>query len=248
MLLLRRVLRPHHCSRLSTMAVEVEFKFPIAPSTRQRLQEMGATKKSSCTFTDTYYDTRSSVLMLSNHWLRRRDGRWQMKFASLESRNSQRESDAFNELEGQEVILSHLKTATASGKIAKPEWQVSQSGAEFPTKATGHETAANRSSAPSMLADDEEADGGEETFYRAMAAAKTLDEIVTAGTLIPVVEYSTTRESYVCRGREGEEVCVDLDQASFGYAVGEVEVLVQRWEDVPEARERTRAIARQLGE
>ncbi len=232
------------CRRLSTMAIEVEFKFPITPLTRQRLDELGATRTSSCQFTDIYYDTRNSILMLNNHWLRKREGMWQMKYASLKS-GTETEADAFNELEGQEIIMDYLKTAVNLGKV---KWQVIQSGTGGRPTEFGVATASDKDGAASGKTADEP-EIATELFDRTIAAASTLDEVVKDGILVAIVEFTTLRERYTYREGEGEggEVCVDLDQASFGYAVGEVEVMVKEWEEVFRARERTKAIAKHLG-
>lgn len=60
--------------------IEVERKFAPGPDTEERLQELGATLEHRVTFRDTYYDTSELSLMLSDHWLRQREGSgWELK-------------------------------------------------------------------------------------------------------------------------------------------------------------------------
>ena len=81
---------------------------------------------------------------------------------------------------------------------------------------------------------------------------KTLDRLVQDGILTPVAEFATTRESFVIcdyqHGVLGSVVHVDLDEASFGYAVGEVEMMVGKTEDIPTAEAVVQSIAKQIGE
>lgn len=60
--------------------IEVERKFTPGPDTEERLQKLGATLEHRVTFRDTYYDTSELSLMLSDHWLRQREGSgWEFK-------------------------------------------------------------------------------------------------------------------------------------------------------------------------
>ena len=81
---------------------------------------------------------------------------------------------------------------------------------------------------------------------------KTLDQLVQDGILTPVAEFGTTRETFVIHdhqyiGELDSIVHVDLDEASFGYAVGEVEVMVEKAENIPAAEAVVRSIAKQIG-
>ncbi|KAM5235324.1 thiamine-triphosphatase [Ctenodactylus gundi] len=60
--------------------IEVERKFVPGPGLEERLQELGGTLEHQVTFRDTYYDTPELGLMLSDHWLRQREGSgWELK-------------------------------------------------------------------------------------------------------------------------------------------------------------------------
>ncbi|XP_072234929.1 thiamine-triphosphatase [Leuresthes tenuis] len=62
--------------------------------------------------------------------------------------------------------------------------------------------------------------------------------------LVCFAEYTTVRRSFTL-GEEG--VQIDLDQADFGYHVGEIEVLIPEGGDVRSAQEKIRNAAQKLG-
>lgn len=62
--------------------------------------------------------------------------------------------------------------------------------------------------------------------------------------LVCFAEFTTRRRSFVL---EEEGVRVDLDQADFGYSVGEIEVLVPEGGDVNSALEKIERTAQRLG-
>lgn len=64
--------------------------------------------------------------------------------------------------------------------------------------------------------------------------------------LVCFAEFTTVRRSFTLEEEEG--VQVDLDQADFGYHVGEIEVLVPEGGDVQSALEKIERTARKLGE
>lgn len=60
--------------------IEVERKFAPGSDTEERLQELGGILEHRVIFRDTYYDTSELSLMLSDHWLRQREGSgWELK-------------------------------------------------------------------------------------------------------------------------------------------------------------------------
>ncbi|XP_041823542.1 thiamine-triphosphatase isoform X2 [Melanotaenia boesemani] len=62
--------------------------------------------------------------------------------------------------------------------------------------------------------------------------------------LVCFAEYTTVRQSFTL-GEEGLQI--DLDQADFGYNVGEIEVLIPEGGDVQSAQEKIRNAAQKLG-
>lgn len=63
--------------------------------------------------------------------------------------------------------------------------------------------------------------------------------------LVCFAEFTTVRQSFTL---EEEGVQIDLDQADFGYSVGEIEVLVPEGGDVQPALEKIERTAQKLGE
>lgn len=63
--------------------------------------------------------------------------------------------------------------------------------------------------------------------------------------LLCFAEFTTTRHSFTL---EEEGVQVDLDQADFGYSVGEIEVLIQEGQDVVSALGKIERAAQKLSE
>ena len=59
--------------------IEVEMKFPLNEDIEANLHEIGAVFKSCNEIVDSYYDTTSYQLTLNDVWLRRRNGRYQLK-------------------------------------------------------------------------------------------------------------------------------------------------------------------------
>lgn len=103
------------------MSIEVEHKFTVTPLTRQQLEAMGAKRKTSCTFTDTYLDVKHNTLMLSDCWLRKRDGAWELKHPLVDSaavgqssKDVGHVSDRYNELQNEVEILAFLRTVIAT--------------------------------------------------------------------------------------------------------------------------------------
>ena len=181
-------------------AIEVEVRFLITHATRRQLRKLipaaALERRQHLQYTDTYYDTARHSLMLSDHWLRKREREWQLKhaIAGLKSQEHSSGTYQYRETVGQREILEHLK-------MALPD--------VFGSK------------------------------------APSIDQMVSERTLVSVAEFSTARESYAYDDGLGE-VRIDLDRVSFGYEVGEVEVMVHSVEEIAAAKARARAIADQL--
>ena len=97
--------------------IEVEKHFTVDSETRQKLRDLGAKVILKEEFTDIYYDTLSHQLMTSSHWLRRRNGVWQLKHpitrsvfddeAVIEGQPSKTECNY--ELEEEPAIIKQLR-------------------------------------------------------------------------------------------------------------------------------------------
>ena len=188
---------------LQARMIEVEKHFAIGAETRTKLTALGAKQNSKEEFTDVYFDTTDRRLMTSAHWLRKRDGRWQLKYS----------------LRGDTPNVGTLDR----GQLSRTEcnYELEEDPAIVRQLRTGG------------MVDDE---------------SESLNHLVEGRVLLPVAEFSTVREGWVWPDkRMGECVSIELDEASFGYAVGSVEVMVSTTDEVPSAQAVARDIAGKIG-
>ncbi|KAM4543444.1 thiamine-triphosphatase isoform 1-T2 [Fundulus diaphanus] len=87
-------------------------------------------------------------------------------------------------------------------------------------------------------------DSGEEGEKETTPSAED-DSWLSKLNLCCFAEFTTTRRSFTLKGEVG--VQIDLDQADFGYHVGEIEVLVPEGGDMLSAKEKIRHTAQRLG-
>lgn len=183
--------------------IEVEKHFRIGPETRTKLTALGAKQNSKEQFTDVYFDTADIRLMTSAYWLRKRDGRWQLKYSvrgdlpnvGILEREQLSRTECNYELEEDAAIVSQLHTVG----VVKYD-------------------------------------------------TESLNRLVEDGVLQPVAEFSTIREGWAWPDkRMGGCVSIELDEASFNYAVGSVEVMVSTTDEVPSAQAVTQDIAGKIG-
>jgi adenylate cyclase class IV len=88
--------------------IEVEKKFEIEKSKLEKLLE-GANFVGEKSITDSYYDNSSYSLTLNNIWLRKRDGKFQLKLPTKEeAENPTSLFEKFHELETDEEIAKHF--------------------------------------------------------------------------------------------------------------------------------------------
>ena len=185
--------------------IEVEKHFTIGTETRKKLTELGAKLTKREEFTDVYYDTTDYKLMTSAHYVRQRNGNWQLKYAvkdraphhggaaALDRVQSRIECNY--ELEDEPAIIAQLRN---------------------------------------VLVIDED--------------TRLLSQLVEKGALLPVAEFSTQREGWAWPDkRMGDHVSIELDEASFNYAIGSVEVMVGVAGEVPTAESTARDIAGKIG-
>ena len=180
--------------------IEVEKHFTIGPETRSKLTALGAKLTQREKFTDIYYDTVAYELMTSSHWLRQRNGEWQLKYAVSDNeaivQGQPSRTECNYEVEEESTIIKQLRTVIV------------------------------------------------------IEGAPSLNQLVRPlGMLVPVAEFSTERDKWAWPdGRIRERVSIELDEASFNYAIGSVEVLVGGADQVPAAEEKAREIARKIGQ
>lgn len=95
--------------------IEVERKFTPGPDTEERLQKLGATLEHRVTFRDTYYDTSELSLMLSDHWLRQREGSgWEFKCPGVSGVSGPH--NEYVEVTSESAIVTQLFELLGSGE------------------------------------------------------------------------------------------------------------------------------------
>ncbi|XP_070623175.1 thiamine-triphosphatase isoform X2 [Erythrolamprus reginae] len=200
-------------------AIEVEQKFLFGPSTIEKLVELGAILESHVSFSDSYYDVHDWSLTRQDHWLREREGvGWELKCPPV------------GEMGSKETPCAAEITKHPSAPFLQPPKDTRSSHV-----ATQYREVTSPQSIVTRLCGLLDRDPGENWKSCVSKAVEELGLEVFAS-------FVTTRRKY----RVGD-LHVDLDEADFGYAVGEVEVVVQRLEDVPEALEKIQKFCRQLG-
>ena len=87
-------------------AIEVERKFHVPKDCDVKLTDLGAKFISEIKFHDIYYDTHSWDLTLSDHWLRKREEKWELKCPPGNRRQSC--STQYEEFEEENNILHKI--------------------------------------------------------------------------------------------------------------------------------------------
>ncbi|OGL94893.1 hypothetical protein A2348_05395 [Candidatus Uhrbacteria bacterium RIFOXYB12_FULL_58_10] len=160
--------------------IEIEKKFALQPGDEERLV-VDAEFVKEVRQDDEYWDTTNFSLTRKDWWLRRRNGRWEIKIAlHAISPGILRGVTQYRELETEEKI---------------------------------------------RMAIGLDGDGPFEDVLR------------TAG-YVPCARIVTTRRKY-----RDHEFCIDLDVADFGYALAEIEIMVEDEKDADAASARVDAYA-----
>lgn len=89
--------------------IEVERKFAVRPSCEEALVRLGASLATSRAFTDAYFDNGAYELTLRDHWLRQRDGAWQLKFPPATRTREHVVTRQYAELAEPAAILERLR-------------------------------------------------------------------------------------------------------------------------------------------
>jgi len=180
--------------------VEVEQRFPFGAETENNLIKAGASLISEKSFKDDYMDTKDYRLTGADHWLRLRDGVWQLKYPSPVQLSNNAAAE-YIECEKEETI---------------------------------HETIS------SLLSTDNDDDTTE-----GVSALEALSK----ANLHSICSFETRRKKFHLDG-----VVIDLDSTCYGFAIGEMEVLVQKTGNCEEdankhrqALESIRRVADKLG-
>ena len=186
-----------------------------------RVLALGGSEIGSVSFTDTYYDTPSCALTARDVWLRKRDDTWELKIPILgDDRRSGGERSVFREVRGASGV------SFALGEILGFEADdVDESVCDTDTKGDGFQ----------------ETRGGSLETAGPASDSKRLERALTRRNLSPFASFQTFRSKFKLRGAS-----VDVDAASFGHTVVEVEVLCAHTRDVPKAEELVDSVASAL--
>lgn len=88
--------------------IEVERNFDLRRGEKEKLIE-GAKFLGKKEFTDVYFDTKDLKLSLGDHWLRTRDGKWELKVPlNKDKMAADRKTDQYREIEDEKQILLAL--------------------------------------------------------------------------------------------------------------------------------------------
>ncbi|XP_015275438.1 PREDICTED: thiamine-triphosphatase [Gekko japonicus] len=207
-------------------SIEVEQKFFFEPGTEEKLVALGATLAGNVSFRDQYFDTPDCRLVLADHWLREREGiGWELKCPP-------------RPLEGAGISSPAAESWDPRGLTQVPAGPCPLQpleGAGRPDPATQYQEVTCPRDIVARVCG----------LLGVDVAVSWCDDVARALEELGLEEFA----SFVTRRRRYRvgDLSVDLDEADFGYAVGEVEAVVRQQEDVPEALERIQELGRQLG-
>lgn len=88
--------------------IEVEKKFALGPGDRERLTK-GLKPSATVTMVDTYYDDPEYSLSTNDTWLRKRNGRFELKVPLHPRSLADRKGDQFQEIENDDRIREFLR-------------------------------------------------------------------------------------------------------------------------------------------
>ncbi|CAL8400352.1 unnamed protein product [Gadus morhua 'NCC'] len=208
------------------MSVEVERKFVCDAGMWKRLEEIGAVCIGQREIHDQYFDTADFELTLRDTWLRKREDSWELKCPSAVGKTQETSGEGLEEAS----LCSRYKEITSLPEIQSRVKEVLKHCA-------GGSLNADTLPGPLVTVGQvsHEEPGGPEGVGDSWPGELNLRCFA---------EFTTARRSFTL---QEEGVQIDLDQADFGYTVGEIEVLVQEGEEVGSALEKIERAARRLG-
>ncbi|XP_056155695.1 thiamine-triphosphatase isoform X2 [Lampris incognitus] len=225
------------------MSVEVERKFVCHPDILKTLEGIGVCNVQR-QFHDRYFDTPNFDLTLNDMWLRKREGCWELKCPTTmgsrpEDTSRQQPKEAalctrYKEINDLLEIQQKLR------EVLKESLTCGQSACQLPEKVIEErksmtEVGCQNKGEPNINK------YGPETAER--DSSDEDDAWLSKLNLVCFAEFTTVRHSFIVE----EGVQIDLDQADFGYYVGEIEVMVHEGEDVSSALEKIGKVAAKLG-
>mmetsp|Transcript_60444 Transcript_60444/g.118462 ORF Transcript_60444/g.118462 Transcript_60444/m.118462 type:complete len:362 (+) Transcript_60444:133-1218(+) len=224
-------------SPTSNIEVEkkVELEGPEAVAAfEQTIARKGGELLKSMVFTDVYWDSEELALTSADHFLRTRDGAWELKVPRPQNGNS---ASVYEEIEGSRPVSRYFQTRwlRRGGKpLALPFHQDDDGfddddddgddGSNDNDGDTGgggflldpqHVPAAY--APPAMMGVGMAAAAEEESCSTSSSSAVQLS---------PFVEFTTARRRWKIQ-LDGEDFSIDVDEASFGCCVAEIELMVK---------------------
>ncbi|XP_048373851.1 thiamine-triphosphatase [Sphaerodactylus townsendi] len=201
-------------------SVEVEQKFLFGPGTEEKLVAQGAALVGNVSFRDQYFDTPDWRLTLADHWLRKREGAgWELKCPPPECTGISNPATENQSPRG----LPQVPARALRGGTSRIDCATRYQEVTCPHNIVARVCGLLGVESAARLDDD---------------VARTVEELG----LEEFATFVTHRRKYHVDG-----LSVDLDEADFGYAVGEVEAVVTKQEDVPVVLKRIQEVFRQLG-
>jgi adenylate cyclase class IV len=236
-------------------AIEVEKKveFSCAEAVREfeaKIETAGGSVVKKLSFHDCYYDSNDLLLTRSDHFLRDRDGVWELKVPR--AHNSMAGS-VYAELEGPGPIAAYFRNDFPAGHadatVVLPFDEELGGSGRRPRGCTidddddvdeeeveGGETDGNGSSIGSSIGSSSPTtEGGQEQQQQKQGHQ-------SPAALKPFVEFATHRRRWNLW-----DMNIDVDEASFGACLAEFELMVGAEEEVPEALERIAQAMKDLG-
>lgn len=112
--------RLKHVWEQTYQTIEVETKFCVADDYASGLRNLGGNLEKKTKMVDTYYDTEFFDLLRRDHWLRLRNGSWELKYPVAEGGGHSSKLTAYRECSNPTIIvetLSSLLPQLAAGDI-----------------------------------------------------------------------------------------------------------------------------------
>ena len=225
--------------------MEVEQKFIITSETRHRLSALGAHRATTRNVLDVYYDTPQNMLMRDDHWLRKRNGNWELKYRLTPSAVV---AEGRGEVGREGVRLSKQRDYHSRGDETELERAKSNKPSQLPSSLSPPQTQQTdqyieEEDTVNILAHLEKVfqlltrSVITDAVQSSPMATVTMDTLLECGPLVPIVEIEFVRECYIikensgdsgdsrkvgdrggCEGDSGgkwEEVKVDLDKCTY---------------------------------
>ena len=178
-------------------------------------------------FHDQYFDTPDFELTLRDTWLRKRKDTWELKCPTAVGKTEETSGEGLEEAS----LCSRYKEITSLPEIQSRVKEVLKHCAGG---------SVNVDPLPGPLVTVGQVSRAEQGGPEGVC-----DPWPGEMNLRCFAEFTTARRSFALHD---EGVQIDLDQADFGYTVGEIEVLVQEGQEVGSALEKIERAARRLGE